>query len=195
MKMLLDLIEYVKFSRKMPIVCDEFEINNITGRMDLIGLSAYNEFHEFEIKKSSSDLRADLRKCKHNDTAPSYKEPMMKNWRGEFEKRFIPNYFSFVVPLGLISLAEKIVESINPNYGIIKYFRKRSDKYGSAYCKEWQHTSSCIVYRRAKRLVDIHPVEEINSITKLMAKVLSSKCLYQKQDIYNIYKKERTYVC
>ena len=74
---------------------------------DIIVLKQNNYIHEIEIKTSKSDLCiAELRKKKHDEN----KNPHSRK----------PHYFSFAVPTDLIEDAKKIIEKLNPNYGLIE---------------------------------------------------------------------------
>lgn len=98
----LALMKYWRFDRQM-ISVDEISYGNYIA--DIIVLRKDGLVHEIEVKCSKSDLcTLELKKQKHLDMT----------------KKFYPHYFSFAVPTELVEDAKKIIEQLNPRYGLIE---------------------------------------------------------------------------
>jgi len=96
------LMEYWRFTRQC--LCAD-EVGYGMNLADVIVLTKSNYIHEIEIKCAKGDLCGlELKKKKHLD--------MTKKW--------YPHYFSFAVPTELIEDALKIIEQLNPKYGLIE---------------------------------------------------------------------------
>ena len=80
------------------------EVNYGRFIADVIVVTKPGYILEIEVKTAKSDLcTAELSKHKH------------KEW-----KEWYPHYFSFAVPSDLIEDAKKVIEKLNPKYGLIE---------------------------------------------------------------------------
>ena len=94
-------MEYWRFKRQC-LCADEVHYGGYIA--DVIVLNKSNFIQEFEVKTGKSDLcTAELCKLKH------------ESW-----KAFYPDYFSFAVPTELVEDALKVIEKLNPKYGLIE---------------------------------------------------------------------------
>jgi hypothetical protein len=95
-------MEYWRFTRQC-LCADEVRYGMYLA--DIIVLTKTNYIHEIEVKCTKQDLCSlELRKQKHLDMT----------------KKNYPHYFSFAVPTELVEEAQKIIEQINPKYGLIE---------------------------------------------------------------------------
>lgn len=93
----LALMEYWRFTRQC--LCAD-EVHNA----DIIVLNKNNYIHEIEVKCCKSDLcNLELKKDKH------FFPP----------NKYSPHYFSFAVPIQLMTEAEQVINKLNSKYGLI----------------------------------------------------------------------------
>jgi len=77
-----------------PIVCENLS-HLLNHEMDVMSMSKSGLLYEFEIKVSKSDFKADVKKRK------------FKFFKDETKiDEYIPNYFSYVCPVGMIDIDE-----------------------------------------------------------------------------------------
>jgi hypothetical protein len=136
------LMEYWRFTRQL--LCAN-EVGYGRYIADIIVRRKDNYIHEIEIKCLKSDLCGlELKKQKHLD--------MTKN--------YYPHYFSFAVPTELIEDAKKIIDKLNPKYGLIEItndycpitIRKSPQRLHDNldYIEKWNHR---ITYRLNSNLI------------------------------------------
>ena len=109
-----ELMKYYRFERQFPYVateCIKYSDVNVLNDKVLI---------EIEVKISKSDLKAEFKTSgnKHKKHFKLYCNA------DERPNTIIPNYYYICVPEGLKSEAVKIVNTINPNYGVLVYHDK-----------------------------------------------------------------------
>jgi len=104
----LGLLDYFRFERQWVAV-DEF------SGADVI-CDTGTKVIEVEVKVTGNDLKngEKYKVLKHN----SYSQ-------GKRHRRCHPNEFYFCVPYSLVDDANKVVEALNPKYGIIAFDEKR----------------------------------------------------------------------
>ena len=137
------LMEYWRFERQC-LCADEVSYGRYLA--DVIILTKSNYIHEIEVKCVKGDLCIlELKKDKHTD--------MTKKW--------YPHYFSFAVTTELIEDALKVIEQLNPKYGLIeinnKYYppiiiRKSPSRLHNNIeeLEKWKHK---IIYRLNSALI------------------------------------------
>lgn len=111
--------------------------NALGWEADLLSITGTGMVHEYEIKATASDLRADAKKSKHKHFEGwllGERTHQATAWGYDYESDILqpPNYFWYVVPDGLKDKVE------DQRFGIIVYHD--------------QHSRGVEVYRRAKRL-------------------------------------------
>lgn len=136
------------------------------GEADLIGFTKAKYMHEYEIKISKSDFKADFKNkfSKHLN----YKKIIISGL--DFQKHFIniPNYFNYVCPKGLIDVAD-IPEYagliyVNESYNILEpvksppklHKRKFTEAQINKYLQNlyWKYWNLC------KKLNQFHSTKE-----------------------------------
>jgi hypothetical protein len=93
-----ELLLYYRYERSM------YAVQECLAKDVLVCDKDFNRFTEFEIKVSASDLKAELKKDKHQKTG--------------FQR---PTYFYIVVPSKLRDEAVDIANQLNPKYGVMLY--------------------------------------------------------------------------
>lgn len=107
------IMSEMRFGRQYKYVASEFDCS------DVIACDT-NKFIEFEVKISKSDLKKELVSDSKIKKHKFYKGELKK-----YKRKNIPNKFYFVIPQHIIEKREDrleilgIIESINPNYGLI----------------------------------------------------------------------------
>jgi hypothetical protein len=137
------LMEYWRFTRQC--LCAD-EVNYGSSIADIIILNKSELIHEIEVKCTKYDLCSlELKKSKHT-FRPT---------------RYAPNYFSFAVPTELVEDALKIINKLNPKYGLIEItsdtyspitIRQKAQKlHGNKEdIEDWKHK---IIYRLNSALI------------------------------------------
>lgn len=103
-----------------------------TGELDVISVSKSGYVSEFEVKVSRSDFKADAKKRKWQ-----YFESLTS--------KYIPNYFTYVCPIGLIQ-----EEDIKPYMGLI-----------------WYEDDTLVIIRKPKRIHSFRQ-DTLKLITKIV---------------------------
>jgi len=145
--MQLDTLAYLRYNRNYIFMASEVLDSDIL---------VYNKkrYYEFEIKTSKGDLKNDFKKYKHIGYT-------------RISKRFIPNYFSFVVPIDLAEYALDLVKERNNNYGILQWKCSTIGKY--------KLHPNIVVIKRPKLLVEKSP--EYKYIRKRIVKRMISQII------------------
>lgn len=116
------------------------------------------EIIEIECKISKSDLKADLKKPKHNE----FKDPSKR-------KYCIPNKFYICVPTELVEKAKKWTEEVNQAYGVIELSNTKYEHWVK-YTMGWEN----MLYF-SKKAKSLH--KEYYSKSERIALRLSSKLI------------------
>lgn len=107
------IMSEMRFGRQYKYVASEYEC------ADVIACDT-NKLIEFEIKISKSDLKKELVSDSKIKKHKFYKGELKK-----YKRKNIPNKFYFIIPKTMIEKKEdkleilEIINSINPNYGLI----------------------------------------------------------------------------
>jgi hypothetical protein len=110
------MLSYLRFKRQW--VC-AYEVQALWGIADILVQDSKNMIHDIEIKVCLSDLKGH--------------EPKKRKHRGMAGDTRLPNKFSLCVPTKLAEEAKKVIEELNPKYGLFCVDTeglKRSAKYG-----------------------------------------------------------------
>lgn len=138
-------LEWLRFKKRCIYFATEFLDADIYGLMKTQSL-------EIEVKVSKSDFRSDFSKAKHLNI--------------KFGHTWAPNYFYFLVPLGMV---EYCLDFLNKKEGAsvrtwpikIKSQELSLEKYGlmTVDPKEWSTDTPVKIVRRAKKIHDNPPPE------------------------------------
>ncbi len=164
----LALLEYFRFERQWVAV-DEFR------QVDVI-CNTGKKVIEVEVKVAKNDLT----------NGEKYKVLKHQAYlKGKPYRRCHPNEYYFCVPYDLMVEAHKVVEKINPNYGVIIFDAKRLlGDLSRGYHAQMLSDYLCVV-KQAKKLHKGYPKKQ----QELIAKRCSAKLITQMQAKY---KEKRT---
>lgn len=159
----LALLDYFRLERQWVTV-DEFRGADVIA-------DTGSKVIEVEVKIARNDLI----------TGEKYK-PLkhLAYSQGRSYRRCHPNEYYFCVPWSLVDTAHKVVEAMNPKYGIIIFDAKRLlGDLDRGYCHSKLSNYLCVV-RRARKLHKGYPKHQ----QWLIAKRASSKLITQMQAEY-----------
>lgn len=108
------LMAYWRF-KKQSLCCDE--VSFAGGNSDIL-VDTGKEVIDIECKISKSDLKADIKKPKHEAN---------KNQLSRYIS--VPNKFYICVPTSLVEEAKKWTEEVNINYGVIEFSEVKYEQY------------------------------------------------------------------
>lgn len=108
------LMAYWRF-KKQSLCCDE--VGFAGGNSDIL-VDTGKEIIDIEVKISKSDLKADIKKPKHEAN---------KNQLSQYIS--VPNKFYICVPTCLVEEAKKWTEEVNPNYGVLEFSEVKYESY------------------------------------------------------------------
>ena len=151
------LLRYFRFKRGF---CVGTEVNTF-GLADIAGYD-YSISFEVEVKTSKSDLKRDRFKEKHSNP-----DKML-------------NKFYFCVPRELLEETEKLVLTLNKDYGIIVYDVTEHDLNKTKH----YYVEEVTIYRRAKKLND----RDHTRFKRDLHMRISSELANMHKDMYNINK-------
>ena len=132
------VMAFYRFKKQM--VCAD-EVSICGGDADVLVDSGTSIF-EIECKVTKSDLKADLKKKKHE----IYKE-------GHHPYLVVPTRFYICVPTPLVEDAKIWVEEVNPKYGVIEFSTVKYEQ-NRPYRRRWDMMLYFV--KKAGKLTDVY---------------------------------------
>ncbi len=160
----LALLQYYRLKRQW-ICVDEF------SQADIIADTG-KEIIEVEVKISASDLCREKKKDKHQFYLRG------RQWDGCH-----PNKFLFCVPKSLAATAEKVIEELNPAYGLIYFDSDGFLRHLRMGCALYL-ADHLFTIKRARKLHDFYDKRQRERIAKRCSVKLIG--LMEKQHLENI---------